>query len=86
MMGDDMAGKFKLVFGGLIRSLHQLWLEVTGTFLIGFAIAFGYNAFKEYKKYTASAGNGAALAAMAGLSLLMLTFGIHSFWKARKLR
>ena len=81
-----MAGKFKLAFGGIIRSLHQLWLEVTGTFLIGFAAAFGYNAFKEYKRYAVSRDHGWSLAAMAGLSLLMLTFGIHSFWKARKLR
>jgi hypothetical protein len=81
-----MAGKFKMVFGGLIRSLHQLWLEVTGTFLIGFAIAFGYNAFKEYRKYTVSPDNGWMLAAMIGLTVMMLCFGIHSFWKARKLR
>ena len=80
-----MAGKFKMVFGGLIRSLHQLWLEVTGTFLIGFAAAFGYNAFKEYRKYTASPDNLWMLATMVGLSLTMLGFGIHSFWKARKL-
>jgi hypothetical protein len=81
-----MAGKFKMIFGGLIRSMHQLWLEVTGTFLIGFAAAFGYNAFKEYRKYTVSPDNGWMLAATAGLSLTMLAFGIHSFWKARKLR
>ena len=80
-----MAGKFKMVFGGLIRSLHQLWLEVTGTFLIGFAAAFGYNAFKEYRKYTVSPDNLWMLATLAGLSLTMLGFGIHSFWKARKL-
>ena len=85
-MFNDMAGKFKLVFGGLIRSLHQLWLEVTGTFLVGFAAAFGYNAFKEYRKYAASRDNIWPFAAMAGLSLMMLAFGIHSFWKARKLR
>jgi hypothetical protein len=81
-----MAGKFKMVFGGLVRSLHQLWLEVTGTFLVGFAVAFGYNAFKEYKKYTVSPDNVWMLAAMVGLSAAMLGFGIHSFWKARKLR
>ena len=80
-----MAGKFKMVFGGLIRSLHQLWLEVTGTFLIGFAAAFGYNAFKEYRRYTISPDNLWMLATMVGLSLTMLGFGIHSFWKARKL-
>lgn len=81
-----MAGKFKMVFGGLIRSLHQLWLEVTGTFLIGFAAAFGYSAFKEYGKYTVSSDNLWTVAAMVGLCLTMLGFGIHSFWKARRLR
>ena len=81
-----MAGKLKMIFGGVVRSLHQLWLEVTGTFLIGFAAAFAYNAFKEYRKYTVSADNGWMLAATIGLSVTMLAFGIHSFWKARKLR
>ena len=81
-----MAGKFKMVFGSLIRSLHQLWLEVTGTLLIVFALAVGYSAVKEFRKYYASAGNIWMPSAMAGLGLLMLIFGIHSFWKARKLR
>ena len=33
MIAADMAGKFKLIFGNLLKSLHQLWLEVTGAFL-----------------------------------------------------
>jgi hypothetical protein len=81
-----MAGKFKLVFGGLIRSLHQLWLQVTGTFLIGFALAFGYQAFKEYRKYTVSPDNLLWLVSSSGLAVVTLSFGLHSFWKARKLR
>ena len=81
-----MAGKLKTVFGGVLRSLHQLWLEVTGTFLLGFAVAFGYNAFKEYRKYSESASNIWWIVASVCLSLLTLSFGIHSFWKARNLR
>lgn len=81
-----MAGKFKLAFGGLIRSVHQLWLQVTGTFLIGFALAFGYQAFKEYGKYAVSPDNLLWLVMTAGLAVLTLSFGLHSFWKARKLR
>ena len=80
-----MAGRFKLAFGGVLRSLHQLWLEVTGTFLIGFAAAFGYHAFKEYRNFTVSTDGVWRLAGTAGLSLLTLLFGIHSFWKARRL-
>jgi hypothetical protein len=81
-----MAGKFKAAFGGILRSLHQLWLEVTGTFLIVFAAAFGYHAFKEYRKYSESANNVWWIVVSSALSLLTLSFGIHSFWKARKLR
>jgi uncharacterized membrane protein len=80
-----MAGKFKLAFGSVVRSLHQLWLEVTGTFLIAFAAVFGYHAVKEYRKYGQSDDSILWVIAAAGLSLVTLSFGIHSFWKARKL-
>jgi hypothetical protein len=81
-----MASKFKLAFGGVVRSLHQLWLEVTGTFLLVFAVVFGYHAFKEYRKYGESTDNLWWIVATSGLALLTLGCGIHSFWKARKLR
>jgi uncharacterized membrane protein len=80
-----MAGKFKLAFGSVVRSLHQLWLEVTGTCLIAFAAIFGYHAVKEYRKYGQSDDSILWVIAAAGLSLVTLSFGIHSFWKARKL-
>jgi uncharacterized membrane protein len=80
-----MAGKFKLAFGSVVRSLHQLWLEVTGTALLAFAAVFGYHAIKEYRKYGESADNMVWVISAAGLSLVTLSFGIHSFWKARKL-
>ena len=81
-----MAGKFKLAFGSLFRSLHQLWLEVTGAFLLLFAAAFGFYAVREYRKFPESADSLWGVAGAAGLSVLTLGFGIHSFWKARKLR
>ena len=81
-----MAGKFKLAFGSLLRSLHQLWLEVTGAFLLLFAAAFGFYAVREYRKFPESADSLWGVAGAAGLSVLTLGFGIHSFWKARKLR
>ena len=81
-----MAGKFKLAFGSLLRSLHQLWLEVTGAFLLAFSAAFGFYAVKELSRYPESADNLWGVAGAAALSLLTLGFGIHSFWKSRKLR
>jgi hypothetical protein len=81
-----MAGKLKLAFGSVFRSLHQLWLEVTGAFLLVFSVAFGAWAFKEYRRFPETNENLWEIAAAAGLSAVTLGFGIHSFWKARKLR
>jgi len=81
-----MAGKFKLIFGNLLRSLHQLWLEVTGALLLVFAAVFGYYAIKEYRNLEESAETVWGIMGAAGLSVLTLGFGIHSFWKSRKLR
>ena len=75
-----------MAFGGLFRSLHQLWLEVTGAFLLVFAAAFGFYAFREFRNIQVSVGNLWEVIASAGLSILTLCFGVHSFWKARKLR
>ena len=82
-----MAGKFRILFGDFFRSLHQLWLEVIGALFIALPVVFGASAIQEYRKYSASEEVGVWLfTSAAGLSLLTLAFGIHSFWKARKLR
>jgi hypothetical protein len=81
-----MAGKLRSIFGNLIKSLHQLWLEVTGALLLVFAVIFGYYAFKQYRNLPETTENIWTIVAAAGLSLLTLGFGLHSFWKSRKLR
>jgi uncharacterized membrane protein len=86
MMTLTMAGKFKLALGGFVRSLHQLWLEVTGAFLLLIAAAFGFYAFKEYQKLPEPTASLWEIGGAIALSFLTLSFGIHSFWKARKLR
>ena len=86
MIAPDMAGKFKLIFGNLLKSIHQLWLEVTGTFQLIFAVAFGYYAIKEYRNFPETTETIWGSVAAAGLCILTLGFGIHSFWKSRKIR
>jgi hypothetical protein len=79
---DPMAGKLRLIFGDFFRSLHQLWLEVIGALFLALSVVFGASAVSEYRK-------GAVpwiVASAVFLSLLTFGFGIHSFWKARKLR
>lgn len=81
-----MAGRFKTMFRDLFKSLHQIWLEVIGGLFLVFAIAFGYQAVKEYREYVGTTENPFWILGAAALSLLTLGFGLHSFWKARKLR
>jgi len=82
-----MAGKLKLIFRDFLRSLHQLWHEVIGTLFLLLAVAFGVSAVNEYRKYSDSSGTTPwSLASALALSVLTFAFGIHSFWKARKMR
>jgi hypothetical protein len=82
-----MANKLKFIFGDFLRSLHQLWLEVSGALLIAFGAIFGVHAFQEYRKQ-AEAAEAASwqFFSAAILAALTLGFGLHSFWKSRNLR
>ncbi|HET9942756.1 MAG TPA: hypothetical protein VFR05_05410 [Terriglobia bacterium] len=86
MIAGQMAGNFKLIFGNFLKSLHQIWLEVTGAFQLIFAAAFGYYAIKQYLNFPETTESIWIAVAAGGLSVLTLCFGIHSFWKSRKLR
>jgi hypothetical protein len=82
-----MAGKFRLIFGDFFRSMHQLWLEVIGALFLALSVVFGLSAVQEFRKYSTDQDTGLWLITSAtALSLITLAFGIHSFWKARKLR
>ena len=82
-----MAGKLRIIFGDFFRSLHQLWLEVIGALFLALGVIFGISAFQEYRKLATTKGTGYWVVGSAVvLSLVTIAFGIHSFWKARKLR
>ena len=87
MISDSMAGKLRIIFGDFFRSLHQLWLEVIGALFLALGVIFGFSAFQEYQKLGQAEHAGPwVVVSAAVLSLLTIAFGIHSFWKARKLR
>lgn len=81
-----MSGWFKSMVAGVWKTLHQLWLEVIGAMFLVFAAAFGFHAYKEYQKSAGLPENPFWFLGAIALSLLTLGFGVHSFWKARKLR
>jgi hypothetical protein len=80
-----MPSRIKFIFSGLLKALHQLWLEVSGALLIVFGAAWGFHALQEYRKGAAHSFGWQFLSA-ASLAFLTLVFGLHSFWKSRNLR
>jgi hypothetical protein len=87
MISGTMAGKLRLIFGDFFRSMHQLWLEVIGALFFALAVVFAISAVQEYRKLADVEGAGIWIVMSAAvLSILTLGFGVHSFWKARKMR
>jgi hypothetical protein len=80
-------GKFKIIFADFLRTLRQLWLEFIGGIFVALGALFILAAVKEYRKYIQSPGSGTGRFLMVLLSsLVMIFFGLESFWKSRKPR
>jgi hypothetical protein len=68
----------------LLRTLHLLWLDVTGLFFVVFSLVGAAATWREYQAHAAGkVGPGRAIAA-ALFCLVFAYFGFTSFWKARK--
>ena len=70
------------VMPGVIRPIHILWNQVIGFFFIVLAVVFRCRRSFATGDRTDSASE---LALEIPFALLMAGFGIHSFWKARKI-
>ena len=66
------------------RTLHRIWLELTGVFFLLFALAGGWTAWQEYPVYRAGHTGLLQLLAPAIFSALFAWFGLTSFWRAHK--
>lgn len=74
------------VMPGVMRPLRILWNEIIGFFFVVFGVWFGGSAFRGYRNLNKPGGQGwLGLAAPAIGALIMFSYGIHSFLKARKI-
>ncbi len=79
--------RVKLAFGDVGRSIHKLFLEITGFLFAlfgGFLLLRGYQFVVaredfEFKDYF-------MIASFVVFGLLMLGFGIHSFYRVRSMK
>lgn len=82
-----MMEKLKIILGNLLRSLRRLFLEVMALFFVALAIIGIASVVDEYQRYSSAPDAGIWRLSMSTLfASIMLISGLHSFWKARKLR
>ncbi len=82
-----MAAKLRIIFGDLLRTLRQLWLEFIGGMFLALGILFVLAAIQEYRKYVRAPETGSGRFYMVLIaSGVMLFFALESFWKSRKPR
>ena len=82
-----MAGRFRTAFRDAIRVAHTITLEVLGAFFLALFILGATSIVQEYQRYGNDPEQGVWRIGLAVVfSVSMLGFGLHSFWKARKIR
>ena len=81
-----MIGKFKIIFADFLKTLRQLWLEFIGGIFVALGLLFILAAVKEYRLYVQSHVGSGRFLMVALSSLVMIFFGLESFWRSRKHR
>lgn len=79
---------FEIVMPGVIKPLHALWNEIIGFLFLAIAVFMIRPTWKAYQKFQTDADPGEAIVGLVGGAALMLVgliFGIHGFWKARRI-
>jgi hypothetical protein len=85
------SGKFiKHIVPAVIKPMHSLWNEVIGFFFLVFATVFGFRTVSYYKIYVHdtpanAAGDMVRVITTAFFGVVMASFGISAFLKARRI-
>ena len=81
-----LAGKlFSNIMPAVIRPLRILWNEVIGFFFLVFAVWAAPSAWRSYRNFSGDF-EGLMRIALTGIFIvMMLGFGIYSFFRARKI-
>jgi hypothetical protein len=84
-------GKFlQHIVPAIVKPMHSLWNEVIGFFFLCFAAAFGVWTLRYYRMYLQAPPAAAPdfflkVIVTALMGLVMASFGISSFLRARKI-
>jgi len=73
------------VVPAIIRPLHILWNEVLGSVFLIFAVVLVRPTWRSYKSLDDDPANLVKLALSLCFLVMMAGFGIHAFWRARRI-
>ncbi|MBM3810804.1 MAG: hypothetical protein FJW20_04135 [Acidimicrobiia bacterium] len=73
------------VIPGVIKPLRVLWNEVIGFVFIAFGVVAGFSTYRHLSRFQGDIEGLMMLILGGGFVLMMLGFGVHSFWRARKI-
>lgn len=76
---------FRTVVPSIIKPLRVLWNEVLGTIFIAFAIVLVRPTWRSYRELDTDPANLIKLLLSILFLTLMAGFGIHAFWRARRI-
>jgi hypothetical protein len=71
---------FKHVIPAITKPLHALWNEVIGFLFLCMGTIFAFSAFRSLQR-----GEGFRFIVAATCAIIMIWFGVSSFWRARKI-
>jgi hypothetical protein len=82
-----MLKSFQIAFRDLLRTLHKLFLEMTGFFFLVFGGMILSSAYKQFRSFIAL-GEISYFKLISTLifGVLMLGYGLNSFFRVRKMK
>ena len=73
------------VVPGIMRPLRILWNEVIGAMFLLFGIWFGSGTVRNFRRLDQTGTSPVWLIGSGLLALLLIYYGVSSFWRARKI-
>jgi hypothetical protein len=81
-----VARKFAVhVIPGILKPLRVLWNEMIGFVFVVLGVVFGFSAYRRFKDFDGDLSSLFALGGAAIFVLMLILYGVSSFWRARKI-
>ncbi|HYP14353.1 MAG TPA: hypothetical protein VEQ63_10560 [Bryobacteraceae bacterium] len=75
----------KHVVPAVVKPIRVLWNEIIGFIFLVLGGLIGLSTYRNFRDVEANAGNPLFLIAGMAFALLLIYFGVSSFWKARRI-